>query len=109
MNVTSDAGDTRRPRLRYLPLILGLTLILPTPLIWGTFLAYVTRDFYNVEGWLGNALALTIPLISAIGVALLPISRVARFVLVFILVPLTCFLVFCWGAVFVCSQFGDCL
>ena len=87
----------------------GLLLILPIPLMWETAAAYATRDFHNVDRWIGEVLAFSVPLLSLTGVALLPLKGWARVVVAVVLVPIVCFVEFSWGAIFVCGQFGDCL
>lgn len=106
MTNSAESIGTRHSTARWW---LGLLLILPIPLIWGTAAAYATRDFYNVDRWIGEVLAFSVPLLSLIGVALLPLKGWARVVVAVVLVPIACIAEFSWGAMFVCGQFGDCL
>jgi len=86
----------------------GLLLILPIPLLWETAAAYATRDLPTAHRWLGPAVGLTIPLLSLIGAALLPLKSWVKIVALIVIVPVACTIEIMWGVTFVCIQFGDC-
>lgn len=66
-----------------------------------------TYDFWN--GTL-DYFALTVSIATGlIGVFLLPLRRVWRFVIAAIYVPIVGYLLFFWALMFVCSEFGACL
>lgn len=107
MNDAIDPVDVTHPASRRL--WLGALLILPIPLIWETIVAYATRDLPATRGWLGPALGLTIPLLSLVGVVLLPLKPWMKALAAIVIVPIACTVEIMWGVTFVCIRFGDCL
>lgn len=98
-----------RPPHQTLRLILGVLLMLPIPMAALAWVIYIADDFRQTPGWLRDWMVYALPLVSVIGVAILPIRVWLRALLICLAVPVITLWLFVWAMLFACYAFNDCV